>query len=177
MRQTLLVGPDGAWRRELWLDGMLETATAGDGGAEAPGAELRAGSGYAPTATAAADEGPGLGATDTTAGAGSGTPPRAGSAAATVRARAPGSPKGSPVPLDPNRAPPDSLQLLPGVGPVMAGRIVAAREQGTVFRQPEDLLAIKGIGPATLARLAPFLRFPGGDCADPAEDVSADNRH
>lgn len=177
VRQALLVGPDGQWRRELWLDGLLEPALAGDAGAYAPGA----GHGRAEGEPAAAAA-PGAGAADTAAiaypaedpAAGPSPAPTAGSAAAAGRARAA---KGPPVPLDPNRAPADSLQLLPGVGPVMAGRIVAAREQGTVFRTPEDLLAIKGIGPATLARLAPFLRFPGGGGGAPAAGAGADNGH
>lgn len=177
VRQALLVGPDGQWRRELWLDGMLEPALAGDAGADTPGA----GPGRAKGEPAPADA-PGTGAADTAAVAypaddPAAVPrpaPTAGSAPATGRTRVA---KGPPVPLDPNRAPPDSLQLLPGVGPVMAGRIVAAREQGTVFRKPEDLLAIKGIGPATLARLAPFLRFPGGGKGTPAADRGTDNGH
>lgn len=57
------------------------------------------------------------------------------------------------------------LEALPGVGPVLAGRVLAAR---TVPRPdaspdpwpqtPADLLDVPGIGPATLARLRPFLR-------------------
>ncbi|MBK7188217.1 MAG: helix-hairpin-helix domain-containing protein [bacterium] len=68
--------------------------------------------------------------------------------------------KGGPAaPLAINTCSVDSLQMLPGVGPVMAGRIDAARRQGVVFRKPADLLGIKGIGPATVSRLAPFLDF------------------
>lgn len=174
VRQALLVGPDGQWRRELWLDGVLDPALAGDAGADAPGAVH----GHAPGDADAADDAPPAGAADsaaaTTPAAGSGPTTPAGSAPSSRRTRVA---KGPPVPLDPNRAPPDSLQLLPGVGPVMAGRIVAAREQGTVFRKPEDLLAIKGIGPATLARLAPFLRFPGAGKGTPAAGAGADNGH
>lgn len=178
VRQALLVGPDGQWRRDLWLDGMLDPALAEAGAADAPGA----GSGHAtgePAETAGAR---GAGAADTAtvshpiADTAAGAAP-AHPAASAPTARRAGAAKGAPVPLDPNRAPSDSLQLLPGVGPVMAGRIVAAREQGTVFRQPEDLLAIKGIGPATLARLAPFLRFPGGGTGTPAAGTRADNGH
>lgn len=50
---------------------------------------------------------------------------------------------------------------LPGIGPVKAARIVAHRERHGPFREPEALLAVAGIGPATLARIAPLLRFDG----------------
>lgn len=55
--------------------------------------------------------------------------------------------------LDPNRAPEAELDRLPGVGPSTARAIVAAREEGVVFRRPEDLLAVRGIGEATLERI------------------------
>jgi predicted flap endonuclease-1-like 5' DNA nuclease len=50
-------------------------------------------------------------------------------------------------------APTDSLILLPGVGPVLAERIVNARTGKRPFIRWEDLLAIKGIGPKTIERL------------------------
>ena len=50
-------------------------------------------------------------------------------------------------------APKDSLVLLPGVGPVLADRIVSARIGKRSFTRWEDLLAIKGIGPKTLERM------------------------
>jgi competence ComEA-like helix-hairpin-helix protein len=55
--------------------------------------------------------------------------------------------------IDPNRADDVELDRLPGVGPATARAIVAAREEGAVFRTPEDLLAVPGIGPASLARI------------------------
>jgi competence ComEA-like helix-hairpin-helix protein len=55
--------------------------------------------------------------------------------------------------LDPNRAPEAELDRLPGVGPATARAIVAAREEGAVFRRPEDLLAVRGIGEVTLERI------------------------
>jgi predicted flap endonuclease-1-like 5' DNA nuclease len=50
-------------------------------------------------------------------------------------------------------APKDSLVLLPGVGPVIADRIIGARTGKRSFTKWEDLLAIKGIGPKTLERM------------------------
>jgi competence protein ComEA len=52
------------------------------------------------------------------------------------------------------------LETLPGVGPVMAGRIVSHREQHGQFAVLEDLLDVPGIGEATLARLRPLIRIP-----------------
>lgn len=56
-------------------------------------------------------------------------------------------------PIDLNAA--DSLQLLrlPGVGPGRASAILALRRQQGVFRSVEELLAVRGIGPATLAAM------------------------
>jgi predicted flap endonuclease-1-like 5' DNA nuclease len=50
-------------------------------------------------------------------------------------------------------APKDSLVLLPGVGPVIADRIIGARTGKRSFTKWEDLLAVKGIGPKTLERM------------------------
>lgn len=61
--------------------------------------------------------------------------------------------------IDPNRAAAAELDRLPGIGPAVAGRIVAAREAGAAFTRPADLTAVKGIGPATVERLAPHLDF------------------
>jgi competence protein ComEA len=62
--------------------------------------------------------------------------------------------------LDPNRAPDVELQRLRGVGPVLARAIVEHRRT-TPFRTKADLLEVKGIGPATLRRIAPHLDLPG----------------
>ncbi len=44
--------------------------------------------------------------------------------------------------------------LVPGVGPVTAARIVAARPYESV----EDLLNVSGIGPATLEKIRPYVK-------------------
>jgi competence protein ComEA len=71
--------------------------------------------------------------------------------------------------IDPRSADARALEELPGVGPSIARRIVAARARGVVFRRPEDLLRVRGIGPATLARMRERLDF--GD--QPVTDRSA----
>lgn len=53
--------------------------------------------------------------------------------------------------LNINRATAKELEALPGIGPVLAARIVAHREAHGPFRTVDDLLAVSGIGPKTLA--------------------------
>ncbi|HEX7120528.1 MAG TPA: helix-hairpin-helix domain-containing protein [Longimicrobiales bacterium] len=62
--------------------------------------------------------------------------------------------------IDPNVAPEEELDRLPGVGPALARRIIAAREEGGPFRSLRDLTRVRGIGPSALQRLAPHLRLP-----------------
>jgi hypothetical protein len=104
IRHHLLIGPDGRWRDEMWLDDLLVDPV-----------------------QAAAEEIPEkIVLTD-------------------------------PLPI--NTCSVDSLTLLPGVGPVLAGRIDEVRMTGVVFGTPEDLKQVKGIGPALSARLAPLVVF------------------
>ncbi len=49
-----------------------------------------------------------------------------------------------------NTAPSDSLTLLPGIGPHLADRIIAYRNEGGRFSRVDDLLFVRGIGPARL---------------------------
>jgi competence protein ComEA len=46
------------------------------------------------------------------------------------------------------------LELLPGIGPVLAQRIIEARPFFTV----DELLKVRGIGPVTLERLRPLVK-------------------
>jgi len=61
-------------------------------------------------------------------------------------------------PLNVNTATPEELQRLPGVGPVLARNIAAARAEGPL-RSLADLDRVKGIGPKTLEKLRPFVTF------------------
>lgn len=54
-----------------------------------------------------------------------------------------------------NTASSEQLEALPGVGPALAGRIIAARP----YRSLADLDAVKGVGEATLRRLSPLVRW------------------
>jgi competence ComEA-like helix-hairpin-helix protein len=59
--------------------------------------------------------------------------------------------------LDPNTAPADSLELLPGIGRVLADRIVAYRQHER-FEEEIDITNVKGIGPRLFERIKPYLR-------------------
>lgn len=55
--------------------------------------------------------------------------------------------------LDLNRATRVDLIALPGIGPVLAGRIVEYRSRLGPFRTVKALIEVKGIGPVKLKRL------------------------
>lgn len=59
-------------------------------------------------------------------------------------------------PIDVNAASEEELQRLPGVGPVTARKIVAARGVER-FKVPDDLRQVKGIGPKTMEKLRPLV--------------------
>jgi competence protein ComEA len=61
--------------------------------------------------------------------------------------------------LDPNRAPVEVLEALPAVGPAMASRWAAARNLRPFASLEDARRRVRGLGPATLARLAPHVRF------------------
>ncbi len=63
-------------------------------------------------------------------------------------------PAGSHGYLDPNSASAEALQNLPGIGPVLAQRIIAARP----FQSADELRRVPGIGPAKYAVLRPYFR-------------------
>ncbi len=58
-----------------------------------------------------------------------------------------------------NEATSEELQRLPGVGPALAARIIAYRQEKGRFRKLEDLDAVSGIGPALLEKIGPLVRF------------------
>ena len=63
----------------------------------------------------------------------------------------------APTAVNLNTADLDALVGLPGVGPALAERIVAYRDQMGAFRKVDDLLQVSGIGPTLLERLRPDL--------------------
>ena len=84
------------------------------------------------------------------------TPPRLGGSTRPPRQDAsPGT--GNPIRLDLNRASREALERLPGIGPVMAERILILREKVGKLQRIEELEAVRGIGSATIERLRPFV--------------------
>ena len=59
--------------------------------------------------------------------------------------------------IDPNLATVQELDRLPGVGAVAARAIVAERERIGPLRDAGDLSRVRGIGPATVAKLEPHI--------------------
>jgi len=64
--------------------------------------------------------------------------------------------------IDINRADRVRWQNLPGVGEVLARRIVAHRAEHGPFRSIDDLQAVRGVGPKLTERLRPYLYVTQG---------------
>ena len=65
--------------------------------------------------------------------------------------------------IDPNTAPWWELTALPDIGEGTARKIVEYREahanRSPVFRRPDDLEPVPGIGPKTIQRISPYLHL------------------
>ncbi|MDF3129425.1 helix-hairpin-helix domain-containing protein [Kiritimatiellaeota bacterium B1221] len=59
------------------------------------------------------------------------------------------------TPVDPNTASRDELMRIPGIGEVTALAIV----EGRPYQKSQDLLQVSGIGPKTLEKISPWLKF------------------
>jgi competence protein ComEA len=68
--------------------------------------------------------------------------------------------------VDLNRASVAELMRLPGVGEKRAQAIVAHRGKGP-FRRPEDVLAVKGLGPAWFAKVKGHLAVGAAPAPQP----------
>ncbi|MCP4706340.1 MAG: helix-hairpin-helix domain-containing protein [candidate division Zixibacteria bacterium] len=60
--------------------------------------------------------------------------------------------------VDINLSPADSLELIPGIGPVLASRIVAYRDTIGRFEKPENIMAVHGIGFTKYEKIKPYLQ-------------------
>ena len=58
-----------------------------------------------------------------------------------------------------NNARIDELDVLPGIGPALAGRIVAYRKEHGPFKTVEDIKKVKGIGDKLLEKMLPFIEL------------------
>jgi competence ComEA-like helix-hairpin-helix protein len=70
-------------------------------------------------------------------------------------ARRPMAPKAAPppAPVNINRATEDELRSLPGIGGVLASRIVETRDRDGPFTTLEDLRRVRGLGRSKIERL------------------------
>ncbi len=70
-------------------------------------------------------------------------------------------PTATPLPrearLNLNTATEKELETLPGIGPVLARRIVVYRSMHGPFQTVDDLLAVQGIGPVLLEKIRPYV--------------------
>jgi len=78
--------------------------------------------------------------------------------AATAFSRSTGTPVRKNGPIMINRATAKDFESLDGIGPVLAGRIVAYRKSNGPFTAVEDLLKVQGIGQSKFAQFKEKLR-------------------
>src|SRR5688572_8735913 len=57
-----------------------------------------------------------------------------------------------------NTAASAELELLPGIGPALAGRIIAYRTEFGPFKTVDEIDSVKGIGPRILEKLRPLIK-------------------
>ena len=79
--------------------------------------------------------------------------------------------------VDVNDASAAELERLPRVGPALAARIVAWREQHGPFESLESLRHVRGIGPATARLLAPLVTFSGRHSPSQSEAPASSTPH
>ena len=56
-----------------------------------------------------------------------------------------------------NRASLNGLTLLPGIGPIIAERIIKMRDLNGYFKSADELLAVRGIGKNKLSVIKPYI--------------------
>ncbi|MGH7254233.1 MAG: ComEA family DNA-binding protein [Nitrospirales bacterium] len=71
------------------------------------------------------------------------------------------------IQLDLNRATADELRALPGIGAVLAERVIRYRDSHGPFRTVEELQHVKGIGRKTLEKLRVLVTVEHDESAGP----------
>ena len=79
----------------------------------------------------------------------------------------------APAPVNINTASPEELETLPGIGPALAERIIAYREEHGLFRSIDDLTKVSGIGESVLADLRDFVSV-GSNSGEPYRSEDSD---
>ncbi|MBI3988239.1 MAG: helix-hairpin-helix domain-containing protein [candidate division NC10 bacterium] len=64
--------------------------------------------------------------------------------------------------IDPNQAREEELERLPGIGPVLAARIIRYRQRFGPFRDVEELKKVDGIGEKRFERVKPWITLKDG---------------
>ncbi len=72
-------------------------------------------------------------------------------------------------PININTATSYQLQLVPGIGPVTAKRIIEMRKSYGAFQSVDDLLAVEGIGPKKLEKMRKYLTVGKPEAPKPAK--------
>lgn len=65
----------------------------------------------------------------------------------------------APASISLNAASASDLDRLPGVGPVIAQKIIDYRSEHGGFQSVEELIEVKGIGPKKMAEIRPYVRL------------------
>jgi comEA protein len=71
-------------------------------------------------------------------------------------------------PVNLNTANSEELQLVPGIGPTTADKILKMRKSYGPFKSVDDLLAIRGLGPKRLEKMRKFLTVGRASAPKPA---------
>ncbi len=64
--------------------------------------------------------------------------------------------------VDINTADANELELLPGIGPALAKRIIEYRERHGVYSSAEDIMDVSGIGQGIFEDIKPYISVSGG---------------
>jgi competence protein ComEA len=75
------------------------------------------------------------------------------------------------APINLNTADSEQLQLVPGIGPATAEKILQMRKAYGSFKSVDDLLAIRGIGPKRLDKMRRYLTI--GKATAPSKPASS----
>lgn len=75
------------------------------------------------------------------------------------------------APVNLNTATSEELQLVPGIGPVTADKILQMRKSYGAFKSVDDLRAVRGIGPKRLEKMRKYLTV--GKAASQSKPASA----